>query len=75
MKTQEEILAAIYPVIRMHIAMGDRIRVSIEDQCIKVSDAAGNLGGSFTRDLAAVCTENAICFSIRAKNNKPYILL
>lgn len=75
MKTQEEILAAIYPVIRMHIAKGDRIRVSIEDQLIKVSDAAGNLGGSFTRDFAAVCIENYIGFSIGAKNNKPYILL
>lgn len=75
MKTQEEILEALYPVIRMHQAAGERLEITKVAQHIKIEDSFGAFGGRFIRDFAAVCIENYIGFSIGAKNNKPYILL
>ena len=75
MKTQEEILLDILPVIQMHRAAGEDIEITKDANHIKVEDTFGAFGGQFIRDFAAVCVENYIGFSIGAKDNRPYILL
>lgn len=75
MKTQEEILLDILPVIQMHRAAGEDIEITKDAQHIKIEDNFGAFGGQFIRDFSAVCIENYIGFSIGAMNNKPYILL
>ena len=79
--TQQEILEAIYPVIRLHTAEGDKLEVKQDEFGITITDKDGPFSGKFIRDFAAVCDEKYIGFAIGAQFSteyhytRPYIII
>ena len=75
MRNTDDILAAIYPVIRMHNAAGARIEVKTFPLHIVITSKERAFAGKFVRDFSAVCFESNIAFAVDVVDNQPCILL